>query len=459
MKKNIFLFFALFITGVFASCKNDDDNNGILINSDYELYGSVFNEVPDPEDAVIYQVNLRAFTEQGTINAAAERLDHIKELGANVVYLMPIYPVGIERSAGGLGSPYAVRNYKAVNDEFGTLEDLQAFVEKAHDLNLSVVLDWVANHTSWDNNWITEHPEYYATNENGDMIAPPDTGWNDVAQLDFENQDLQDAMIDAMSYWVYNANIDGFRCDAADFVPEGFWTRAVSTIDQIKDQEMLMLAEGGEQRHLRSGFDFIFGFNFFQTLEAVHNGEPVTNIQTAQAQEYENVYDDDKRVVRYTTNHDVNLSDGTPQELFGGIDGSLAAFVVAAYMKSVPMIYNGQEIAYDQRLEFFTKTPIDWSQANEEVYQEYQQLIDFRKNSSAIEEGTYSGYSSDNVAAFTMKSEEETVLVISNFRDQESAYIIPQQLAGEWQNALDEASVNLESQINLAPYSYLVLRK
>lgn len=458
MKKHFFLFFALFITGVFASCKDSDDNT-VINSAGYEIYGQNFDGVPEPEDAVIYQVNLRAFTEEGTIAAAAGRLDDIKALGANVVYLMPIYPVGIERSAGGLGSPYAVRDYKAVSSEFGTLEDLQSFVEEAHSRDMAVVLDWVANHTAWDNVWVTEHPEYYETDENGNMIAPPDTGWQDVVQLDYDNQNLQDAMIDAMSYWVYNANIDGFRCDAADYVPEGFWTKAVSTIDRIKDQEMLMMAEGGEQRHLRSGFDYIFGFNFFQTLEEIHNGEPASTIQGAQAQEYQTVYDADKRVVRYTTNHDVNLSDGTPQELFGGIDGSISAFVVAAYMKSVPMIYNGQEIGYDQRLEFFTKTPIDWSQEKEGVFQEYQRIIDFRKSSSAIQEGAYAGYSSDNVVAFTMKSEEETVLVLSNFRDLESAYLIPQQLTGAWENAMDGSSMNLGSQIDLAPYSYMVLTK
>lgn len=455
----MYIFLAILISSFFGACDKSDDSIDDPINFGYEQYGEEFDNMPDPEEAVIYQVNLRAFSEEGTIDAVTQRLDYIKDLGANVVYLMPIYPIGVENSAGGLGSPYSVRDYKAVNSEFGSLEDLRMLVEEAHSRDMAVVLDWVANHTAWDNPWITEHPEYYQTDAEGNIIAPPDTGWNDVAQLDFENQELQAAMIDAMAYWVYKANIDGFRMDAADFVPEGFWTEAVSAIRGIKDQEMLLLAEGGEQRHLRSGFDYIFGFNFFETLKEIHNGEPASEIQTAHAQEYQGIYEEDKRVVRYISNHDVNLSDGTPLELFGGIDGSIATFVVAAYLKSVPMIYNGQEIGYDQRLEFFTQTPIDWSQANEEVLQEYKKIIEFRKNSIAIEEGEYTGYSSENIVAFTMESEDETVMVLSNMRNENSSFIIPQQLKGDWENTWDNSTISLENQINLEAYSYLVLKR
>ncbi|NVN19060.1 alpha-amylase [Muricauda sp. HICW] len=459
MRHLIYLVLTLFVSVGMGACDQSDDGVQPPINSDYTQYGTLFRNVPAPQDIVIYQVNLRAFSEEGTLAAVTQRLADIKALGANVIYLMPIYPNGIENSAGGLGSPYAVRDYKSVSPEYGGLEDLKALVDGAHSLDMAVILDWVANHTAWDNAWISEHPEYYETDEEGNIISPPDTGWLDVAQLDYSNQDLQDAMIDAMAYWVYNANIDGFRCDAADFVPEGFWTKAVSTIDQIKDQEMLMLAEGGEQRHFNSGFDFIFGFHFFETLKAVNNGEPATELQSTHAAEYQNVYDQDKRVVRYTSNHDVNLSDGTPIDLFGGVEGSMASFVVAACMKSVPMIYNGQEIGYDQRLQFFTKTPIDWTQANNELLEEYKQIIEFRKNSPAIQHGTYSGYSSDNVVAFTMEAANESVLVLSNVRNEEVSYLMPPKLKGEWENALNGSSMNLETSVSLSPYSYLILKK
>ena len=460
INRKVYIFFTIMVSLFVNACNtsDDDDRTSTSLDFDYKQYGESFQQMPAPEDAVIYQVNLRAFSEAGTINAVTERLDHIQSLGINVLYLMPIYPNGIENSAGGLGSPYAVRDYKAVSEEYGSLADLRNLVEEAHDRGMAVVLDWVANHTAWDNNWVEEHPEYYVTNENGEMIPPAGTNWNDVVQLDFENENLQHAMIDAMAYWVYQANIDGFRCDAADYVPEGFWTAAVSSLRGIKDQELLMLAEGGEQRHLRSGFDYIFGFHYFETLKEIHNGEPATSIQLTHGDEYSTVYDDDKRVVRYTTNHDVNLSDGTPQELFGGLEGSTATFVVAAYMKSALFIYNGQEIGYDQRLAFFNKTPINWSQANEEVYAEYQQILQIRANSPAVTHGDYTGYSSANIVSFTMSNDEESVWVLANMRNQESSYIVPPALSGEWQNTMTNTSQNLVNEITLAPYEYYILK-
>ncbi len=461
MNKKMYILLTFIVSLFVNACDSSDDDSTTspVVNFDYEQYGESFQQMPAPEDAVIYQVNIRAFSEEGTLNAVTQRLDHIKELGANVLYLMPIYPNGIENSAGGLGSPYAVRNYKEVSEEYGSLADLRNLVEEAHRRDMAVVLDWVANHTAWDNVWVNEHPEYYVTNEEGEMIPPEGTNWNDVIQLDFENPDLQHAMIDAMAYWVYKANIDGFRCDAADYVPEGFWNQAVSEIRTIKDQEMLMLAEGGEQRHFRSGFDYIFGFHYFETLKEIHEGEPASNIQLTHGEEYNSVYGEEKRVVRYVTNHDVNLSDGTPLELFGGIEGSIATFVVAAYMKSAPFVYSGQEIGYDQRLAFFSNTPIDWSQAQEGVYQEYQQILQVRANSPAVREGEYQGYSGQNVVSFTMATEEESVWVVANMRNQESTYLIPPVLEGDWQNAMDNSSQSFTGQLSLAPYSYLILKR
>lgn len=459
MKKYLYILWLLVSSQVLLSCETADDPIGTPA-FDYDQYGSPFTAVPASQDATIYQVNIRAFSEAGNLQGVIDRLDHIQSLGANVIYLMPIYPVGEERSAGGLGSPYAVRDYKAVNPEFGTMEDLRNLVDQAHDRGMAVILDFVANHTAWDNAWITEHPEWYEQDEEGNIIAPPGTGWNDVAQLDYENTALREAMIDAMAFWVYNANIDGFRMDAADFVPDSFWSTAVPLLEGIKDQELLMLAEGGRKAHLRSGFDYIFGFDYFETLKEVFlEGAPVTALQEAHAEAYANIYDESKRVVKYTTNHDVNLTDGTPQELFGGDKGSVAAFVVAAYQRSVPMIYNGQAIGFDERLEFFTRDPIDWTTADADLLQEYTDIIAFRNESEAIRRGKLNNYSSDDMAVFTMTQGEEVVLVLANLRGREISYILPEQFAGsQWTNALEGGTVNLEEKVTLEPYSYLVLK-
>ena len=322
MKIFINLVFALLFTSVVASCTSSDNNQDL--SPAYPQYGTPFVNMPKKEDAIIYQVNLRAFSQSGTLKGVQDRLAYIQELGVNVIYLMPIYPVGVVRSAGGMGSPYSVKDYKTVSTEFGTLEDLRVLVDEAHKKNMAVVMDWVANHTSWDNAWITDHPDWYQKNANGDIIIPPGTNYNDVAQLNFNNFEMRSAMIDAMSYWVYTANIDGFRCDYADFVPQSFWSEAITTLRKIKNQNILMLAEGTKVNHFASGFDYTFGFEYFGSLKKVFSeSKPTTVIQDANAKEYANNYDNSQRVVRYTTNHDVNISDGTPLELFGGKKGSI----------------------------------------------------------------------------------------------------------------------------------------
>ncbi|OXB05607.1 alpha-amylase family glycosyl hydrolase [Flavobacterium pectinovorum] len=459
MKFNIKIIHTLLLTLAFVSCSSSDDNN---TNTEpaYPQFGASFEKMPKKEDAIIYQVNIRAFSEAGTLKGVQDRLTQIQELGANVIYLMPIYPVGKERASGELGSPYAVKDYKAVNPDFGTLQDLQTLVEEAHKKNMAVVLDWVANHTAWDNAWITQHPDWYQKNEKGEIIMPPGTNYADVAQLDFNNTEMKNAMIDAMSYWVYTANVDGFRCDYADFVPQGFWTDAITKLRSIKpNQTILMLAEGSKVSHFVSGFDYTFGFNFFSTLEKVFKeNKSATTMQDSNATEYANNYNSSNRVVRYTTNHDVNLSDGTPLELFGGKKGSVAAFVVAAYLKSVPMIYNGQEIGYAQRLNYFARTPINWSVADTEMLAEYKKIIAFRNTSNAIKKGTFTGYSSDAVSAFTMVNDTEKVLVLSNLTNNAVKYLVPSALKATWKDAFTGTTVTVSAEITLEPFQYLVLK-
>lgn len=458
MKSNINLVYALLLTLAFVSCSSSDNDSNTP--AAYPQYGTSFEKMPKKEDVIIYQVNIRAFSQAGTLKGVQDRLTQIKELGANVIYLMPIFPVGEEKAASGLGSPYAVKDYKSINPDFGTLEDLRTLVEEAHKKDMAVILDWVANHTAWDNAWITAHPDWYQKDNQGNIIIPPGTNYNDVAQLDFTNTELRAAMIDAMSYWVYSANIDGFRCDYADFVPQDFWTDAIIKLRNIKkNQNILMLAEGTKVAQFRSGFDYTFGFKFFETLEKVFkDSSPVTAIQDANASEYATNYNLENKIVRYTSNHDVNLAEGTPLELFGGKKGSIATFVVAAYMKSVPMIYNGQEIGYAQRLNYFERTPIDWSTADSEMLAEYKKIIAFRNNSNAIKKGNYTGYSNDAIVAFTMVKDSQKVLVLSNLTNQNVKYLVTNSLKGTWKDAFTGSAVTVGSEISLLPFQYLVLK-
>lgn len=460
MKFNINIFYTLLLTLAFISCSSSDDNSNENAPATYPQYGESFDKMPTKEDAIIYQVNIRAFSEAGTLKGVQDRLTQIQELGANVIYLMPINPVGKLKSSGELGSPYSVKDYKAVNPDFGTLEDLKVLVEEAHKRNMAVIIDWVANHTAWDNAWITEHPDWYQKDADGTIIIPPGTNYTDVAQLNFDNAEMKNAMIDAMSYWIYTANIDGFRCDYADFVPPGFWSDAITKLRNIKkNQKILMFAEGSKVSHFTSGFDYTFGFNFFSTLEKIFKENlSASTLQNSNATEYASNYNPEDKVVRYTSNHDVNLSDGTPLELFGGKKGSMASFVVTAYMKSIPMIYNGQEIGYAKRLNYFARTPIDWSTADTEMLAEYKKIIAFRNNSSAIKKGNYTGYSSDAISAFTMEKDAEKVFVLSNLTNESVKYLVPPTLKATWKDAYTGATVTLGSEITLLPFQYLVLK-
>lgn len=419
-------------------------------------YGTPFAGVPNRQDATIYQVNMRAFSGASNFQGVIGRLDSIKALGINVVYLMPIFPVGTVNS---VNSPYCVKDYKAVNPEFGTLADLRALVDGAHNKNMSVILDWVANHTSWDNAWITTHSDWYLKNAAGTIVSPPGTGWNDVAQLNFSSNDMRLEMIRSMKYWVYTANVDGFRFDYADGPPSDFWKQAIDTLRAITTHNLLLLAEGNRNNHFTVGFDFIFGFSFYGSIKTIFsNNQPATSIDAVNTSEYTNA-SSGQQVVRYLTNHDVNSSDGTPLSLFGGAKGSMAAFVVAAYMKGVPMIYNGQEVGTPFQLLFpFTGADIDWT-LNPGVTAEYKKVIAFRNSSNAIRRGALASYSSANVCAFTKTQGAETVFVASNLKNSVVTYTLPSAVANAtWTDAMTGATVTVGTQITLQPYAYLVLK-
>jgi glycosidase len=383
-------------------------------------------------------------------------LDSIKALGANVVYLMPIYPVGIVKTSN---SPYCVRDYKGINSEFGTLQDLRDIVDGAHRRNMAVILDWVPNHSSFDNAW-TSNKSWYLQDSSGNIISPPGRGWNDVAQLNFKNADMRLAMISAMKYWIYTANIDGFRCDFADGPPLDFWKQAMDTLRHISTHKLLMMAEGSRSANYTAGFDYNFGFSFFGNLKRIYNrNRSVLSIDTLNITDYKEA-SDGQRIIRYITNHDVNGSDGTSLELFGGERGSIVAFVVVAYMKSVPMIYNGQEVGTPYRLVFpFTSKDIDWTM-NPDITAEYKKLIAFRNSSNAIRRGELTSYSTEDVCVFTKKLGKEEVLVISNLRNKPIEFALPSAIKNStWKDAMKGGKVTLPTSISLQPYSYYVFKK
>jgi cyclomaltodextrinase len=451
----------LLTTSALSGCKKDSPSppSGPVtpVTPDPTQYGTPFTGVPDPQDAVIYQVNMRAFSSAGNFAGVTARLDSIKNLGANVVYLMPIYPIGVAR---GVNSPYAVKDYREVNPEFGTLADLRTLVDAAHARGLSVMLDWVANHTSWDNLWVTQHKDWYQQDASGNIISPPGTTFTDVAQLNFSNSAMRLAMIAALKSWVYTANVDGFRFDYADGPPASFWQQANDTLRRVRSHKLLLLAEGGRSANFTAGFDYNFGFSFYDRLKAVYgNNQAASDLESTNVSSYAGA-NATQGVVHYTTNHDVNSSDDTPPRLYGSKEGAMSAFVIAALYKGVPMIYNGQEQGMTTKITFpFTSVKVQW-EAQPDVTRAYRQLLKARAASPALRRGTPAIYSTADVCAFTKTAGAEQALVLVNVRGAARQFTVPAALVNTtWTNALDGSSATVGSQVSLPAYGYLVLKK
>jgi glycosidase len=449
---------------LFGCSKKSDgptDSGSTTIVDTYKdpvAYGTPFTGVPDTKDIVMYEVNIRSFSSTSNFAGVLKRLDSIKALGINTIWLMPVYPVGQLKSAGGLGSPYSVKDYNGVNAEFGNLDDLRNLVAQAHARNMAVVLDWVANHTSWDNAWIS-NKAWYQQDASGNIISPVGTGWTDVAALNYSNNDMRTAMIRAMKYWILTANVDGYRCDAADYIPSDFWKQTLDTLKKSTARKLIYLAEGSKQDQLTAGFQMNYGFDFYSTLKGVFTGTQAPSALITTNTNESNTLNAGTYKLRYATNHDVTSSDGAAITIYNGKQGALAAFTLATYLGGIPMIYDGQEVGCPKKISIFGDDPIDWT-TNPDMTAEYKKLIAFRKGSEAVKTGALTTYNNADIIAFEKKSGTDDVLVLVNVRNSSINYSIPTALQNTtWTNGLTGADVTLGTQTTFAAYNYLILRK
>lgn len=411
-------------------------------------------QIPHNDDIIMYEVNIRAFSSGGNIQGVIQGLDHIKSLGVNVIWLMPVHPIG---EINSVNSPYSVKNFMEVNPEFGTISDLKTLVDQAHNKGMAVILDWVANHTAWDNPWIN-NKDWYTQDGNGNIISPLGTNWEDVADLNYDNQEMRLNMIDAMSFWVEAVNIDGFRCDAADMIPFNFWKQAIESLNDFTEKDLVLLAEGARTDHFTAGFDLNFSWNFYSKTKDVFNGvaSPVI-LYTIQQQNYNNM-PDGKHNLRFTTNHDESAWDATPMVLFNGKNGALAASVITIFLGGVPLIYDGQEVGITENIPFFTSSPIDWA-LNPDMLEKYKKILNFYASSDVVKKGELVSYDHVSVVVFTLMLEQNSVLVLVNTRNEGVSYTTPEQISNNtWINALSGVSLTIENQINLNPYEYLILK-
>lgn len=374
------------------------------------------------KNAVIYEVNLRQFTPEGTFKAFSRHLPRLKELGVDILWFMPVHPIGEKNRKGELGSYYSVKDYKAINEEFGDMQDFKEIVSQAHELGMYVILDWVANHTAWDNHWIVEHPEWYTKDENGDMIAPFD--WTDVAELDYDNMEMREAMIDALKFWVTEADIDGYRCDVAAEVPTDFWNEARAELDKLK--AVFMLAEAEVPEHHIHAFDMSYAWELHHIMNGIAKGEKTTADLDKYFVKTDTLYPADAYRMMFITNHDENSWNGTAFERMGeGVE----AFAVLTYtLPGMPMIYSGQEAGLNKRLRFFAKDTIEWDNYQYEGF--YKKLGQLRKENPSLWSGLAGGdmkrlkTSDAAVFAFVRKSEGNKVLVIVNLSKSERSFTL-----------------------------------
>lgn len=452
----VMLLSLIMLSGVACSKDEVDPVPSPTPDTGPQQYDVPFAKVPDTNDIIMYEVNVQAFSSTGDLKGVKSRLDELEELGVNVIWLMPIYPIG---ELKGVGSPYSIQNYTKVNPSFGTLDDLRSLVKEAHQREIAVILDWVANHTSWDNPWI-KNTTWYTRDASGNIISPQGTNWNDVADLNFSSAAMRKEMINSMKYWMLEANVDGFRCDYADGVPLDFWKQAIDTLRNLPAREVIMFAEGAKTELYSSGFNLIFGWNFYSKMKEVYNGAAASVLASTNNSDNSSS-PPGQEVLRWITNHDDSAWDNSAVTTFNGQQGAVSAFVLAAFMGGVPLVYTGQEVGYPNKLPFFANSTgkIDWT-INPEVLTQYRELLSFRKNSSAVKIGSFQSFASSDVSAFKRVTEGEEVLVLVNVRNAAVDFTLPAELSNTtWTNALTDAPIQLNTSQALDGYEYLILKK
>lgn len=343
--------------------------------------------------ATIYEVNIRQYTPEGTFRAFEKHLPRLRKMGVDVLWIMPINPISKKMRKGTLGSYYAVSDYKAINPEYGDLADFQHLVKAAHKLGFKVIVDWVANHTGWDHVWTTQHPDWYKRNAKGelegyhytDLSDHHEEVWADVIGLDYSKPAVREGMIDAMSYWVKVADIDGFRCDVAWTLPVEFWDEARAKLDRIKPVFMLAEADTPEMQH--RAFDMTYDWALYHLLIKVARGQADARDLAALYTNPPRRYPAGAYRMTFTSDHDENSWNGTDRELYG--DGAKAMAVLAATLPGMPLVYSGQEAGLDKRLAFFDKDPIDWKPSENARF--YTWLLGLKHRHPALTSGMESG--------------------------------------------------------------------
>lgn len=390
-------------------------------------------------EAIIYEVNLRHHTPEGTLAAFAGQLDSLKDLGVNVLWFMPIQPIGIEkRKAKGdlfaadikdsmeraryLGSPYSIRNYTEINPDYGTMDEFKSLVKRCHEAGFKVILDWVGNHTSWDHPWISEHPDWYTKNKKGEITDPlnekgESIGWTDVADLNYDNKDMRKAMASSMKFWVDECDIDGFRCDVAMNVPADFWEYAKNELEKTKPMFMLAESEEHDMRQFDSAFNAYYGWEMHHVMNEIYKGNKTPKYLDTLLQKKSVKFKKDVFAMNFITNHDENSWNGTEFERMGEAWKAMAVFAFTS--PGIPLMYTGQEKGLKKRLRFFEKDTVIAS-TDFDYFGFYQQILKIRREHTALwalpenKNVTFIPTANSNLLMFSRENGEDRLRIAIN---------------------------------------------
>ena len=456
MKPNKLLFISLLLIIICFSC-----NKKATTTKEYI-----------PENRVIYEVFVRNFSPEGNLKGVEKQIPRLKELGVDVVWLMPIYELGDTGRWGAYSSPYAIKNYTEIDPDNGSKEDLRDLVETIHDYGMEIWFDWVANHTSMDNIWVSTHPEFY-TKKDDDFVHPFGGAWRDVYELDRDNEAMQDEMVKCMQYWVDNFGIDGFRCDYASGPSPELWKKASERV--LKDgKRVAWLAEDSSKPSLlKNGyFDYNYCWDFQEKVLKKFANEPNPNLDAlrkacellantgltvgetkAPDDTIANPYEGRSRMV-YLVNHDVLQDQGGSEDIvYHKYLKPLTVLQFTVY--GMPLIYNGQEIQYKSggRVSLAEKTPIEWSRPDTAMTALIKTLAFLKHTQPALRTGRQSGTLTNlettddsSVYAYIRALGDNNMVVMLNFSDEDESFSIPSGLpTGQYRDALGGQKVDFSS--------------
>ncbi len=455
--KNLIL--SVILTGLLFSCGNAKKEEAVADVTQEEVK-TTLAPVSDAilENAVIYEANIRQYSEEGSFEAFTKDIPELKKLGVKILWLMPIYPISTTKSKGSLGSYYAISDYTKVNPEFGTIEDFRTLVKTAHDHGIYVILDWVANHTGWDHVWLKEHPEYYTKDQDGNITHTVDTDWTDVADLNYDNKEMREQMQKDMIYWLKEEGVDGFRCDVAGMVPVDFWEATVAELKKIKP--VFMLAEGWEPELLKNAFDMGYGWDTHHKMNDIAQGKANVNEWDKRMAQIDTMYAKDDILMNFTSNHDENSWNGTVQERMGDAAEMFAALSYVA--PGMPLLYSGQEYDMNKRLLFFEKDTIIKKKGK--FFPLYEKLGKLKNNNPALHGGknaasyTRIKTSEDNkVLIFKREKNDSTIVFVSNMTKEPVKFTAAYD--GKFKNYLsgEELENKPNQEYKLDPWQYMIL--